>query len=501
MYAEGHPGTTARMVHAGKPLGPGRTLREYGIVGGATLFTMLRLTGGSGEGGTGLSQRMQEMSMMNEEERAGNPESERVGREGEAHRAIAHPPGLEPEAGGQRQELQIATELFAEFMEEVALEAFEIIAAGAGNTTITPRYELNNWTAWEATLGAIGFDVNQSDHWLALGVPMGKRANAQKATARRRTELVKLLATIARRPAWSREDMTRVEGAVEAFEKHAEGLMRELASRTDRGESSNGGMLRQELGNEALDLVTALIPMPRQIATQCLHEIVPMEALPEGTLPREEAARVSAAMASSNGAAAILQAMGEGELVLWSPNAPEDVGRVLGNFVRRVSQQGRGLTMHLVSPVEPLPGCCAATSIMQHWAHPALTERWAGVLERVCFATQPLEVMPPGARGAQAKWTALSIMTFKKGAVLAIPSVVMAAEPVARAEEDTTLLLEFPAALEAEVHRLLGPGTPQCWRRGEPRRSVASTKEAPRLRMTLHASREDVTLADPCTLR
>eukprot|EP00959_Pyramimonas_sp_CCMP1952_P392970 8234313-Pyramimonas_sp.AAC.1 len=89
------------------------------------------------------------------------------------------------------------------------------------------------------------------------------------------------------------------------------------------------------------------------------------------------------------------------EVIIWSPAAAEEVGRLLGGYVRHLGQGHRGTTLRLACPLDDLPGCSTPTAILQHWSHPGLGERWAGVLAKVEFMLQPLEQISPGGRFPQ----------------------------------------------------------------------------------------------------
>ena len=98
-----------------------------------------------------------------------------------------------------------------------------------------------------------------------------------------------------------------------------------------------------------------------------------------------------------------------------------------------------------------------ATTILQHWAHPGLSERWAGILARVEFLLQPLEQISPGGRFPQTARGSLGLLTFHRQAILGQPAILSLAEPAEQAHVGQTINIDFPASEEAAAWQILVP--------------------------------------------
>ena len=112
------------------------------------------------------------------------------------------------------------------------------------------------------------------------------------------------------------------------------------------------------------------------------------------------------------------------------------------------------------------------------------------------FLLQPLEQISPGGRFPQPTWRPVGILTFRSGAILGLPAILSTEEPAERIHVGHTINIDFPANEEAAVWELLGPVQQAGWKYSEPRRSPASMKTAPRLRIQLYTGQLQCTAFD-----
>ncbi len=117
--------------------------------------------------------------------------------------------------------------------------------------------------------------------------------------------------------------------------------------------------------------------------------------MPEGTLGPEAVVALHRGLCSS-AAGPWWDQHGGKQITLWSPSAADELGRLLSGLVKHLATAGRPAGLRLLCPMDELPGCTSAMAITQHWMHPALGERCAGILSKVEFAMWPLEQISPG---------------------------------------------------------------------------------------------------------
>lgn len=384
--------------------------------------------------------------------------------------------------------LVVSDELFATYIEECMLTDFAAAAAGPGVVALAPRSRITNWPALDAALRALGYRSDCPDAWSVLGVAPARPAHDPASGVARRLELARTLLSLADEAAWRADDLAQAAAAQHRFEEAADAILREVAVGGGRqGQVPVDRRLCQELGAGGVSLLLSLSAPGGVLATQCSDHLGLPESLKRSVLPVAVASRLWLGMCSSQAAPHWEQVDGC-EVTLWSPSAPDEVGRLLGGFVRHLGRGGHGTVLKLVCPLDELPGCLTPVAVLQHWGHSGLAERWAGVLAGVEFALEPVEQISPGARFPQAVWRPLGVLTFRHGAVLGLPAALSAtgsAPPLV--EVGVTIHVDFPTWSEPEVLRELGLVMGAGWHASEPRRSPASQQSGPRLRVSLYA--------------
>ncbi|CAK0906403.1 unnamed protein product, partial [Prorocentrum cordatum] len=361
------------------------------------------------------------------------------------------PPGLP--APPQPQHIGVSDHLFASYVEDCMSSDFAVVATGQEMVHLTPRSQLSTWTSLEGVLRNLGFHTAHTDAW--------------------------------------------ADAAAGRLEAAADSIRRELASTGGRGGlRAPPRRLCQELGTMGLAFLHTLRAADSVIGTQCSNHLGLTAAQLTPALSAGEATDMCLALCSSASDACWTRLAGK-EVILWSPAAAEDFGRLLGGFVRHLGLGHRGTTLQLVCPLDELPGCSTPTAILQHWAHPGLGERWAGVLAKVEFMLQPLEQVSPGGRFAQVSWRPVGLLTFQHEALLTLPTTLTMEEPWKQvAVGQATINLDFPSRAEAQALEAAAAVLAMGWGQSEPRRSPASQKSDPRLRLTLYSGEASCTALD-----
>ena len=396
------------------------------------------------------------------------------------------PPGLLP-LPQPPQRLVVSDVTFAAYMEDCVLSDFAIVAAGHGTVQLTPRSQIRSWDTLNGTLCTLGFRSEDPDAWVALGIVPTRTTKEQTTAVQRRLELARTVLSLAHGQHWPATDAAQADAAANRLTIAADTIQRELISTgTRRGHLASARRLCQELGSVGLNLLDALRQANTVIGTQCSNHLGLTTTQLTGTLPVEEASAMWLGLCSSSSDALWGRLTGK-DVVIWSPATGEEIGRLLGGFVRHLGQGARATSMRLVCPIDDLPGCTTPTAILQHWAHPGLGERWAGILAKVEFLVQPLEQISPGGRFAQVVWRSVGLLTFRHGAVLSLPTTLSIEEPWQQVASGLAIHLDFPTHAEVQVVAKAAAVTAVGWRQSEPRRSPASQKHAPRLRMTLYS--------------
>ena len=381
--------------------------------------------------------------------------------------------------------LQVPDALFVAYLEECLLSDFAVVASSTSSHQLVPRSEILDWDALLRVLHGLGFRPDHEDAWSRLGAVPTKSTKEQITAVARRLEFARTLFSLADHSAWFDDDLEKVETATRRLEAAADEILRELASLGGRrGQGPPGHRLCQELGRIGLEFILSLRNANTVVGTQCSTHLEVPSALRTQALDPTEAAALWIGLCSSSSDAHWSRMAGK-EVVIWSPAGADEFGRLLGGFVRHLGQGAPSTTLRLVCPIDDLPGCSSPTAVLQHWAHPGLGERWAGVLSKVEFVMQPIEQVSPGGRYPQVVWRSVGLLSFQRGAVLALPTTLTIEAPRQHARVGRAICLDFPNTAEPEVLKELAAFTAAGWALAEPRRSPASHKLAPRLRMTL----------------
>ena len=460
---------------------------------------------GAADGHTGLSQRLSTLSTLNTGAPAAAAAAAATSAAG-AGGGVPPPPGLLPAAAALTAPprhapatqaplapasaaacLEVSDEVFAAYLEDCVLSDFAVVASAPAALRLAPRSAVTDWTALANLMQGLGFYPDHADCWSRLGAVPTKSAKEQTTAVGRRLELARTVLALADGSGWSPDDRESADAAGRLLAAAADDILRELASCGGRrGQGPPSHRLCQELGCRGLEFLLSLRGLGTLVATQCSTHLEVPARLRDQAMSPSDSAPLWVGLCSSSSDQWWQKVAGH-EVVIWSPAAADEFGRLLGGFVRHVGQGHRDTSLKLVCPVDDLPGCSSPSSILQHWMHPGLGERWAGVLAKVEFVTQPVEQVSPGGRFAQVSWRQLGLLTFRCDAVLALPTVLSMDEPGWQVSTGIALCVDFPSVAEPHVLREVAALTAAGWELAEPRRSPASQRHLPRLRLTLGA--------------
>ena len=116
------------------------------------------------------------------------------------------------------------------------------------------------------------------------------------------------------------------------------------------------------------------------------------------------------------------------------------------------------------------------------------------------FIAQPVEHISPGCRFAQVAWRPLGLLTFRSNAILSMPATLSMSEPLQEVRSGVALCVDYPSRMEPQTLLEMKAFAEGGWEITEPRRSPASQRRSPRLRLTLSTGAANCSLMDAAIL-
>ena len=142
--------------------------------------------------------------------------------------------------------------------------------------------------------------------------------------------------------------------------------------------------------------------------------------------------------------------------MLWAPRDNPTLAQVAFALQALSVSSDRDLTLHLVVPHDPYPGCDQPGSILDLWWHGLLADKWRSVVASVEFLRQPTRCVFSGAISPMHHLKYLAIFTLSTSAGTAIPmSVVQWRPTLVKYDDGPTILVDCEEAAEMRAQKTL----------------------------------------------
>ena len=79
---------------------------------------------------------------------------------------------------------------------------------------------------------------------------------------------------------------------------------------------------------------------------------------------------------------------GDQTLVLWAPDSPEQLNRLMAAIKRAWQQVNVACRVQLLVPYVPIPGCSEAEQILDLWSHPIMNDKFKDQRSEICFLSE-----------------------------------------------------------------------------------------------------------------
>lgn len=426
---------------------------------------------------------------------------------------VEAPPGLPPPprpadaTAGQAQVVTMDDEDLHAFAEEEVLDHALVLSAlrrvvPQGDLRSTRR-SLSTWARMEDFLKGWGYHLAHADAWLQLGLlPMEGAEEVSEAVIDRRCRRAVCMLSRADAPDWSEEDRSHAEEARSKLRAAAAACLEALPRIRQQRRRLRAPLVEpwRELGSTALGVVHDTPASEGELVATQLSALL---ELPAGLAASPRVASVALARdiatAAVRGDNFLPKASGSG-LVLWAPTEVSALGRLLSAYARHAPELPGVRPLRLLCPMEVLPECTTADTIMDLTWHPLLGDKWASLVRAREFIPMRMDMVVTSAAGPSQRARGLMVFTIATSGAFAIPRVISVAEPLLAMDRGMTMLVDCSVAHLPLVSRLVeDEGRPWGFTVGATQRSPGSSKLAPRVRFEAaappgRATRLDVVL-------
>jgi hypothetical protein len=162
-------------------------------------------------------------------------------------------------------------------------------------------------------------------------------------------------------------------------------------------------------------------------------------------------------------------------LMLWAPTDTALLVQLASAFQSFVLSSQSDMTLHLVVPHDPFPGCDKPESILDLWWHGLLADKWRSSLKQVEFLRQPTRCVFSGSIGPLHHMKNLAVFTLSTDAMSMPMSVVQWRPTLLTHMEGPALVVDCDEREELLTHRsLVATALPGLISWEGPRRSLGS---------------------------
>ena len=361
-------------------------------------------TGGmTGDASTMLSQPLQELHLAAppglDPVRATQPEARRV-HSPPVPRDPQLPDGTSAPLPQMPSSLDTAG--WIEFTEETIAANSEFLAATVTSrgpqlvdmSQITAVY--HNWDALSHYMHQVGYDADAPDPWKRLGVPCEEGpAPTIEAIEDRARRAHLLLSQVQRSTTWSDTDVAAASQAADRCAAARIECLRALPSvavKRRKGATFAAPRFQEPPSNLEEWLFVQLRQTGRQWSSALWLSNCQGSDLPgtDGRLtPTDARALQEQLCKGTERAVAALAHLGDGGLVIWSPQENTHIQRLLAALQRLVTENRLHAEIVVVCPREPFPDFGGPAMLSDVWSHPLLSRKWEG------FVTDTIHLIEP----------------------------------------------------------------------------------------------------------
>ena len=366
-----------------------------------------------------------------------------------------------------------------------------VVAAGGGPQAPALAFP-TDWAGLEVTLRALAYHPGSEDPWRLLGVGMLHGPMPSSVLLSDRSSTALLLCEIAGAAGWEGEERARVQEFAQAVRAAASDCERELRVAVRERKRSGIPDLSafKELGARGREAALHGLPegaLDLTAWSRILAEEVAMGAGAPTAAMVDEARRLSAL--AERGDPAFWPAVAGRVVVMWAPEDRNAFSRVLADLLRAADPAARPESIRMVSPIRLVPGMTTPEAVSDYFWHPLLGARYLAVARRCRFVVEPMSMVSTGPTGPRQEKSGLALFDLDHQGQRQPPEMLQLRRPLIGVDADphfvvdtqTTHLFDLLACLD-------GPALPGLVVR-QPARSPLSTKESPRVAITIYFPR------------
>ena len=390
----------------------------------------------------------------------------------------------------------------AELVETVAMQSAEMIAARLRtgvDRQIKQYRDINTFEDLKALLDGLAFDIKSDDPWKVLGIPKFEGPTPSKDLVENRVRDGVLLASISK-STWAEEDIRRASEIPDAFKVAKDVVLQEMPRvlKELKRTKVDGKAVPMHL-EASPELMWECLTKGGHVATQLSnlqgmqlnHMVVPENSklVPIGDsrgLYREFSKGVHEAMAA-------LRPYQGDAITLWAPSENRHLQFLLGGIWEAAVTQAFEITVKILIPHTPYPGCHSPELLLDLWSHPALSSKWNKILMEARFLRQPTRCVFSGTYGPMHHLKSLVVATFSTSGASMAQAIYDWMPTLMTYEDSPAIWIDCTAAEEMRTLQAITQlHLPGMTRIDGPKKSLGSTGIAPRVTFSLAFDKDAV---------